>query len=83
MAARLKFLRTMHQIRISGDMRPIFYLDKTWVNQNHTLKSIWQDRFCTRGQMGQEIHPVYNFQEYLVYIYYFYLNDINISKDFW
>jgi transposase len=33
----------MHQIRVSGDKRPVFYLDKTWVNQYHTLKYIWQD----------------------------------------
>lgn len=42
-AARIKFLRTMHRIRTSGDTRPIFYLDETWVNQNHSLKYIWQD----------------------------------------
>jgi transposase len=42
-ATRMEFLRTMHNIRSSGDTRPIFYLDKMWVNQNHSLKYIWQD----------------------------------------
>jgi len=43
--ARLKFLRTLHNLRASGDSRPIFYFDETWVNQNHTRKDIrvWQD----------------------------------------
>jgi hypothetical protein len=40
---RMEFLRTMHNIRSSGDTQPIFYLDETWVNQNHSLKYIWQD----------------------------------------
>jgi hypothetical protein len=38
--ARMEFLRTMHNIRSSGDTRPIYYLDETWVNQNHSLKYI-------------------------------------------
>lgn len=42
-AARLKFLRKMHMIRSSGDTRPTFYLDETWVNKNHSLKYVWQD----------------------------------------
>jgi len=42
-AQRLKFLRTMHELRTSGDSRPIYYLDETWVNQNHSIKNIWQD----------------------------------------
>jgi transposase len=40
---RMEFLRTMHNICSSGDIWPIFYLDETWVNQNHSLKYIWQD----------------------------------------
>jgi hypothetical protein len=48
-AARLTFLRTMHQIRVSGDKRPVFYSDETWVNQNHTLKHIWQDSTSNGG----------------------------------
>jgi hypothetical protein len=48
-AARLTFLRTMHQIRVSGDKRPVFHLDETWVNQNHTLKYIWQDSASNGG----------------------------------
>jgi hypothetical protein len=42
-AARIRFLRTMHNLRVSGDTRPIFYFDVTWVNQNHLRKDIWQD----------------------------------------
>jgi transposase len=41
--ARMEFLRTMHDIRPSGDTRRIFYLDETWVDQNHSLKYIWQN----------------------------------------
>jgi hypothetical protein len=48
-AARLTFLRTMLQVRVSGDTRPVFYLDETWVNQNHTLKYTWQDSTSTGG----------------------------------
>jgi hypothetical protein len=48
-AARLTFLGTMHQVTVSGDKRPVFYLDKTWVNQNHTLKYIWQDSASNGG----------------------------------
>jgi hypothetical protein len=40
-AARLTFLRTVHQIMVSGDKRQVFYFHETWVNQNHTLKHIW------------------------------------------
>lgn len=48
-ATRLKFLRKVHNIRSSGDSRPIFYLDETWVNQNHSRKDIWQDSFGRGG----------------------------------
>jgi ribosomal protein L34 len=38
---RMEFLRTMHNIRSSGDTQPIFYLDEMWVNQNHSLIYIY------------------------------------------
>lgn len=41
-AARLRFLRTMHDIRSEKDGRPVYYLDETWVNENHTRKYTWQ-----------------------------------------
>jgi hypothetical protein len=28
-------LSSVHNLRITGDERPVFYLDETWVNQNH------------------------------------------------
>lgn len=42
-AARIRFLRTMNGLRSSDDSRPVYYLDETWVNENHTRKYIWQD----------------------------------------
>jgi hypothetical protein len=42
-AARIKFLRTVYNLIITGDERPLFYLDETWVKQNHSKKYIWQD----------------------------------------
>ena len=51
-AARQKFLRTLHNLRRTGDTRPIFYLDETWVNQNHSRKDIWQD---STGRGGLKI----------------------------
>lgn len=42
-ASRLRFLRTMHQLRQSEDKRPVYYLDETWVNEHHSLKYGWQD----------------------------------------
>lgn len=39
-AARIKFLRTMNELRSSSDSRPIYYLDETWVNENHSRKYI-------------------------------------------
>jgi hypothetical protein len=35
LAVRIKFLRTVHNLRIPGGERPVFYLDELWVNQNH------------------------------------------------
>lgn len=48
-AARIKFLRTMNEIRESGDSRPICYLDETWVNENHSKKYIWQNSLESGG----------------------------------
>ena len=48
-AARIKFLRKMHNLRISQDDRPRIYLDETWVNQNHSKKYIWQDSHGNGG----------------------------------
>jgi hypothetical protein len=42
-AARNKFLRTVYNLRTAGDERPLFYLDETWENQNHSKTYIWQD----------------------------------------
>lgn len=33
----------MHEIRNGILKRPTFYLDETWVNQNHSKSMIWQD----------------------------------------
>jgi transposase len=41
-AARVTFLRKMHNERANKLERPIIYLDETWVNQNHCKKYIWQ-----------------------------------------
>ena len=38
-AARATFLRKIHEVRMAG--HNIFYLDETWVNQNHTRPSCW------------------------------------------
>jgi len=48
-AARVKFLHRMNELRINGDTRPIVYLDETWVNQNHTRGYIWQNHENTEG----------------------------------
>ncbi|XP_039294141.1 uncharacterized protein LOC120353647 [Nilaparvata lugens] len=40
--ARAVFLRKMHEIRREINPRPIFYIDETWVNQNHSRSMIWQ-----------------------------------------
>lgn len=53
-AARIKFLRTMNQLRSSNDSRPIYYLDETWVNENHSRKYIWQD---TTESGGLKVPP--------------------------
>jgi hypothetical protein len=48
-ATRMEFLRTKHNIRLSGNTWPIFHLDEMWVNQNHSLKYIWQDSNMSGG----------------------------------
>jgi len=48
-AARVKFLRKMNELRTNGDTRPMVYLDETWVNQNHTRGRIWQNQENTEG----------------------------------
>lgn len=35
-AAYVKFLRKMKELRINNDTRPGVYLNETWINQNHT-----------------------------------------------
>lgn len=45
-AAQIKFLRTVHIFRISGDEHSAFYLNETWVNQNYsknTFGSTYQE----------------------------------------
>jgi hypothetical protein len=32
-AARIKFLRTVHSLGITGGERPVFYLDETWLTR--------------------------------------------------
>jgi hypothetical protein len=39
----MEVLRMMLKIHWSCDAWLIFYLDKMWVNQYHSLKYIWQD----------------------------------------
>lgn len=40
-AARMRFLREMHEIRQAGSSQ-IYYLDETWVNQNHSRSRCWK-----------------------------------------
>ncbi|XP_022173446.1 uncharacterized protein LOC111035921 [Myzus persicae] len=42
-ACRVKFLRKMYALRQNNDIRPVVYLNKTWVNQNHTQGYICQN----------------------------------------
>jgi hypothetical protein len=56
-ATRTKFFRTLHNLSISGDERPVFYLDETWVNKNHSEKCIWQDLSRKGGFGGLRIPP--------------------------
>ena len=40
--SRITFLRKMHGIRQEMDPHPIIYLDKTWINPNHSRNYVWQ-----------------------------------------
>jgi hypothetical protein len=42
-AVHVKFLKTVPNIRISGNEHPLLYLEKTGAYQNHFRKNIWQD----------------------------------------
>jgi len=48
-AARLKFLRKMNELRTNDYTRPVIYLDEIWVKQNHTRGLIWQNQENTEG----------------------------------
>jgi hypothetical protein len=39
----------MHTICSSGDPQHIFYLDKIWVNQSHSIKYTWHDYKTSGG----------------------------------
>lgn len=39
--ARMDFLRKLDLLRRTNDQRPRFYLDETWINQNHARKRMW------------------------------------------
>jgi len=47
-AMRVKFLRTIVNLRQNNDTRPVICLDETWVNQNHTKGYIWQNEFNSK-----------------------------------
>jgi hypothetical protein len=38
----------MHSLCAQGD-RPAFYLDETWISQNHSKKYIWHDSHGNGG----------------------------------
>lgn len=46
---RLEFFRKMNGIREKTPNKPIFYLDKTWINQNYTRSHIRQNSNNDRG----------------------------------
>jgi len=46
---RVKFLRTIVNLRKNNDTRPVIYLDETWVNQNYTKGYIWQNELNSEG----------------------------------
>jgi transposase len=48
-AMRVKFLRTIVNLRKNNDTRPVIYLDETWVNQNYTKGYIWQNELNSEG----------------------------------
>lgn len=51
-AMRVRFLRQMVNLRKNNDVRPVVYLDETWVNQNHTRNYIWQN---SEGKEGFKV----------------------------
>ena len=34
--ARVMFVSKVHRIKYENNVRPIFYLDKSWISQNHS-----------------------------------------------
>ncbi len=48
-AARTVFLRTMHDLGNSTEDRTVYYLDETWLNQNHTNAYCWQNADSSGG----------------------------------
>lgn len=58
---RLAFLRKMNDFREKTPDKPIFYLDETWLNQNHTRSHIWQDSHSDGGlkvRTGKRAIPI-------------------------
>jgi hypothetical protein len=53
--ARMSFLRKMKELRDSNDDRPRFYLDETWINQNHTRKRMWLGENDEGGFQNQRL----------------------------
>lgn len=41
---RIQFLKMFHNLKDSGDSRPIFYTDETWVNEYHSHNYICQEK---------------------------------------
>ncbi|KAL4153697.1 hypothetical protein QTP88_001530 [Uroleucon formosanum] len=41
--------KKMHDLRKNNDTRPVVYLDETWVNQNHSRGTIWQNSENSEG----------------------------------
>lgn len=39
--AKMDFLRKLDTLKKTNDRRPRFYVDETWVNQNHSRKRMW------------------------------------------
>ena len=66
-AMRVKFLRTIVNLRQNNDTRPVVYLDETWVNQNHTKGYIWQNEFNLK-----EFHAIIILMQKKLKIYLFF-----------
>lgn len=52
-AMRVKFLRTIVNLRQNNDTRPVIYLDETSVIQNHTKGYFWQNELNSEGLTGK------------------------------